>query len=133
MNTEWQLTKNRTRRIVAWVLLVASFIWLVFFLNFMLTAFRYSTPDPFTVWSGMVIFSLFVFGFAYLISTEKLWKMILVFCYVLTVITGMFMIPIPEGYAEAVLGVYCILSMSPLLLYARYKKSRKAVKRNIQT
>jgi hypothetical protein len=130
MNTEWKMTKSRTRRIVAWMLLVASLIWLVFFWE---TAFGYSKPDLFTVWSGTVICGLLVFGFAYLISTEKLWKMILVLCYVLAVITGMFMIPIPEGYSEFVLGVYCILTMSPLLLYAKYKKSRKAVKRNNQT
>ena len=127
------MTKSRTRRIVAWAFLVASFIWLVFLGAYMLSAFRYSTPDPFTVWSGIAIFGLFVFGFAYLISTEKLWKMILGFCYFLAVITGMFMIPVPEGYAEAVLGVYYVLSMSPFLLYAKYKKPRKAVKKNNQT
>lgn len=110
-------------------------VWLWFFGDYLLNTFRYSTPEWFTFWLGLAIFGGFLFGFIYLISTEKLWKMILAFCYFLVVSIGMFMIArvLPESYvasgnAELVLGGYYLLSLSPIYLYYRYRKSRNAQK-----
>lgn len=132
MNHESQFTKSKTRLVVGLGFLVAGLVWMVVSTEYMLNAYRHSTPDTFTVLIDIVVFGFFVFCGGCLISTEKLWKIILGFGCLLMWSLGFFVIPRPpEGYEEVVYTGYWFLLLLPFFIYYKYRKSRNANKNNL--
>jgi hypothetical protein len=125
MNSEWQTPKSNIRIALGVAFIIAGFVWLVYFGNYMLTAYRYSTPDKFIVWLGLMTFSLLLWIAFYIGFSIKTRKAVLGFLSILIWSIGLLLIPVPEGYGEAVLGSYFLLFILLMALYAKHEESKR--------
>jgi hypothetical protein len=125
MDNEWHTPKSHTRIALGVTFIIAAFVWMTYFGNYLLTTYKYSTPDRFVFWFGATIsVSLLFVGFTIGFSM-KIKQAVLGFLYLLGFLFTLQLIPVPEGYGEAVYGSYFLLYMLPMILYIRHEKSKK--------
>jgi len=117
--------KSKIRTVMSAIFILGFFVWDAFFFYHLLSTYPYTTPDKLIVWFGIIIAGLLIFiGITVGAGADA--KTIAVGSIVCVVWSlGLLVIPVPEGYGEAVLGSYAILLMVMVALFFEYKKFRK--------
>lgn len=117
--------RSMARTLVSVVFIAGFFVWDAFFFFYLLSTYPNSTPDKITVWFGIIIAGLLIFlGIAVGAHADALTITVgSVVCVVWSL--GLLVIPVPEGYGEAVLGGYAILLMVTIAIFFEYKKHWK--------
>jgi hypothetical protein len=122
---DWRAPKSNARIILGLILIVAAFLWLTYFYNYLSSTYPHTSPDRLTGWFGAIIacslfFSSFCIGF-----NVKTKKAVIGFLFFIVWSYGLVLLPIPEGYGEAVLGGWAILFMAFVTVYAKYEQWKK--------
>lgn len=121
-------SKSRTRAVVSAIFIVGFFAWLAVFFSYTFSIDTQTFLGKLTIWFGIIIAGLLIFlGIAVGAGADA--KTMTAGSIVFVVWSlGLLVIPVPEGYGEAVLGSYSILLMVMVALFFEYKKIRKRSK-----
>jgi len=122
---EWYKPKSNVRVILGLIFIITGFIWMIFFYNYMSITYPRTTPAILIGWLGAIITSfLFFLGICVGFSVKT--KKVVVATSILFVWSlGFLVLPVPEGYAEAVYGSWVLILMVAIGLYAKYEESKK--------
>lgn len=118
-------------KIAAGILLILGFfLWITYFFYQIFVNYPSQIPDRLTIWLGL-IFALFLLLSGISIGVGASFrKMLFGFLFLVAWSYGLLAIPTPEGYGEAVLGLWAILGLAAVVLYYEYEKSRKDKRTN---
>lgn len=118
MNNTWPATKSNTRLAFGLTLIIAGFVWTIYFFMFQ----PFSVLDRLTGWFGAMIGGVFLF-FGICIGFSKKLKEIAAGFLVLVVWSlGLALLPVPQGYGEAVFGGWFLVLFAVIALYGKYRK-----------
>lgn len=118
---EWRASKSNVRIALGLVLIIAGFVWLALFFEFM----PISPSNILVGWLGAIITGFFFFSAICISFDDKAKKAIVVGLVCLLWSLGFLVLPVPEGYAETVYGGWAIIFMALVILYAKYESSQK--------
>ena len=118
---KWPSPKSNRRVALGLTLIVAGFIWIVYFFEFM----PFSPSYRLTGWIGAIIASLLLFSGLCIGFNAKPKGAIAGFLVFIVWSLGLVLLPVPGGYAEVVFGSWAILGMIIVITYAKYQESRK--------
>jgi len=122
---KWYKPKSHIRIFLGLLLIIAGFAWLTFFYNYISIIYPRTTPDILIGWFGALVTS-FLFFLAICVGFSVKTKKTVVAALVLFIWSlGFLVLPVPEGYAEAVYGSWALLGMVAVGLYAKYEESKK--------
>lgn len=118
---KWPAPKSNARITLGLTFIIAGFIWTVYFFEFI----PFSPLDSLTGWFGAITASILLFLGLCIGFSAKLKEAIAGFLIFIVWSLGLILLPVPEGYAEAVFGSWAILGMILIIIFAKYKESRK--------
>ena len=115
---KWHAPKSGTRIDFALAFFIGGLIWAVYFFEFR----SFSPLDRLTGWVGAITASLFFFlGLCIGFSTKPK-SAIAGFLVFAAWSLGLILLPVPEGYGEAVFGGWFLVLFAMVALYEKYMK-----------
>lgn len=118
---EWYKPTSTLRVVLGIVFIIAAFVFMIYYFNFI----PFSTSNMLTVWLGAIV-TCFLFLLGFYVGLDISTKKVLVAALVLSIWSmGLLILPVPEGYGEAVYGCWAVLLMIIMILFAKYQEAKK--------
>jgi hypothetical protein len=117
---EWYEPTSTLRIAFATAIILAALVFMVSYFSFA----PFSTSDRLSVWVGAEIICLLLF-LAFYVGFDLETKQVVVGASIWLIWSiGLLVLPLPEGYGEAVLGGWAALLGVIIVLYVRYRTAR---------
>ena len=115
---KWPTPKSNTRIALSLTFFVGGFIWIIYFFEFM----PFSPLDRLTGWLGAITASLLFFLGLCIGFSAKPKSAIIGFLVFTAWSLGLIILPVPEGYGEAIFGAWFLVLFGIVALYEKYRK-----------
>jgi hypothetical protein len=115
---KWPAPKSNVRIVLGLTFFIGGFIWVVCFFKFI----PFSPLDRLTGWLGAITAGLLFFLGICIGFSAKPKGAIAGFVIFVAWSLGLILLPVPEGYGEAVLGGWFLVLCAMVALYEKFRK-----------
>jgi hypothetical protein len=128
LNNAWPAPKSSIRIALGLTFIIAGFVWTVFFF----TLLPFSGLDRLTGWFGAIIASVFFFLGICIGFSLKPKETTVGFLVLVAWSLGLVLLPVPEGYGEAVFGGWFLVLCAMVALYEKHRKKSAHYNKGIE-